>query len=90
MENLKKDLPAEIEESLTIFLDVLGRLIRLIDESIAGAIGHPAGPQRLAENLVRRPSIQRVLVPMLQAFGSSSHTIQERGAGMTIDLLLSE
>lgn len=75
MENLEKDLPAEIEESLTIFRDVLGRLIRLIDESIAGAIGHPSGPQRLAENLVRRPSIQRVLVPMLQALGSSSHTI---------------
>lgn len=75
MENLEKDLPAEIKESLTIYRDVLGRLIRLIDESIAGAIGHPAGSQRLAENLVRRPSIKRVLVPMLQALGSSSHTI---------------
>lgn len=58
-----------------MFRDVLGRLIRLIDESIAGAVGHPAGHQRLAENLARRPSIQRVLVPMLQAPGSSSHSI---------------
>ena len=49
--------------------------MRLIDESIAGAIGHPAGPRRLEENLARRPSIQRVLIPMLQALGSSSHTI---------------
>ncbi len=75
MENLKKDLLPEVEESLTIFCNVLGRLIRLIDECIAGAIGHPTGPQRLAENLARRLSIQRVLVPMLQALGSSSHTI---------------
>lgn len=74
-EHLEKDLPAEIEESLTIFRNVLGRLVRLIDESIAGAIGHPAGPRRLAESLVSRPSTQRVLVPMLQALGSSSHTI---------------
>lgn len=75
MENFKKDLPPEVEESLTIFCGVLGRLIRLIDEIIAGAIEHPAGPQRLAENLSQRPSIQRVLVPMLQALGSSSHSI---------------
>ncbi len=70
-----KYLPPEVEENLTIFCGVLGRLIRLIDEIIAGVIEHPAGPQRLAENLAQRPSIQRVLVPMLQALGSSSHSI---------------
>jgi len=68
-------VPAATQQSFDVSRRVLTGMIRIIDEIIAGAVGHAAAPPGLSESITRRPQTQRVLPAMLQALGSSSHTL---------------